>query len=28
LEIVEDLTQRDIGLKTLTGFAIDTHTPG
>lgn len=27
LEIVEDLTQRDIGLKTLTGFAIDTHTP-
>jgi DNA invertase Pin-like site-specific DNA recombinase len=27
LEIVEDLTQRGVGLKTLTGYAIDTSTP-
>jgi len=27
LEIVEALTQRGIGLKTLTGYAIDTSTP-
>ncbi len=27
LEIVEELGQRQIGLKTLTGFAIDTSTP-
>src|SRR5262249_28510527 len=27
LEIVEDLTQRGVGLKTLTGYAIDTTTP-
>jgi len=27
LEIVEDLTQRGVGLRTLTGYAIDTSTP-
>jgi DNA invertase Pin-like site-specific DNA recombinase len=27
IEIAEDLAQRDIGLKTLTGFEIDTRTP-
>ena len=27
LEIVEDLQQRGVGLKTLTGYAIDTSTP-
>jgi DNA invertase Pin-like site-specific DNA recombinase len=27
LEIVEDLTQRGVGLKTLTGYTIDTTTP-
>jgi DNA invertase Pin-like site-specific DNA recombinase len=27
IEIVEELEQRKIGLKTLTGFAIDTSTP-
>jgi DNA invertase Pin-like site-specific DNA recombinase len=27
IKIVEDLTQRGIGLKTLTGYAIDTSTP-
>jgi DNA invertase Pin-like site-specific DNA recombinase len=27
IEIAEDLAQREIGLKTLTGFAIDTTTP-
>ena len=27
IEIVEELTQRKIGLKTLTGYAIDTSTP-
>ena len=27
IEIVEELTQRQIGLKTLTGYAIDTSTP-
>src|SRR5438105_13082 len=27
IEIVEDLEQRHIGLKTLTGFEIDTSTP-
>jgi DNA invertase Pin-like site-specific DNA recombinase len=27
LEIVEDLTQRGVGLKTLIGYAIDTSTP-
>src|SRR5205823_7652973 len=27
IEIVEELTQRQIGLKTLTGYAIDTRTP-
>src|SRR5262249_57101883 len=27
IEIADDLAQRGIGLKTLTGFDIDTHTP-
>jgi DNA invertase Pin-like site-specific DNA recombinase len=27
IEIVEELTQRKVGLKTLTGYAIDTSTP-